>query len=350
MLRGRHASWNVKLKREGCGEGTVPRVKTANPAIKRYRSMSGKYGRLAKGQAMKPSLRMSFWMIVALVPRSEALFSQEAPSTGSEAIASTNDKPEGDATENGNAETVAEKRYALFMKQAEQITLESGAGNQRLALRNQPLQTFSSDGNTFGSVFLWKTNDGRPGAIGTIGSLPIANDDFGFTELHWLLPEPMQQVTIGTIAPKAWSVPENAILTQLIPGAPAPAATPQSRLVQMRSLARQFEAQMTNGGARHQLRLLPQPLYRYDDSSAEKDGGIFAYVWTIGTDPELLLHIQSRHDGDRISWYYQPIRFTWRALELSHDHTEVWKAEELLSRDLNRQNGPYITTLTERVD
>ena len=285
------------------------------------------------------SFRATFWTLIALATVPNA-FSQDVVTPAAEVAT-----PTDDATQ-----TLAEKRYALFAKQAALISLKSEPNNQGLTLRHQPLQTFSSDGNTFGSVFLWKSTDGRPGAIGTIGSLPIGNNEFGFTELHWLLPEPMQLVTIGKDYPKGWTVPKDAIKTELIANSPIPAATSQSRLVQMRTLARQFESHMTDAGTRHQLRLLPQPLYRYDDPSPENDGGIFAYVWTIGTDPELLLHIQARRDGNKVQWYYQPIRFTWRALELSHDNKEIWQAEEFFARDQNRQTEAYITTLTEVVE
>jgi hypothetical protein len=106
---------------------------------------------------------------------------------------------------------------------------------------------------------------------------------------------------------------------------------------------------MTHNKSRNELRLLPQPLYRYDDPTKEKDGAIFAYVWTVGTDPELLIHIQTRSESGQLKWFYQPIRFTWRQLELSYEGTEVWKSEELVSRNDFLQNGPYITTLTEAI-
>ncbi len=106
---------------------------------------------------------------------------------------------------------------------------------------------------------------------------------------------------------------------------------------------------MTEGAQSHELRLLPQPLYRYQASTQEQDGAIFAFVWTDGTDPELLLHIYTSSSKEQPLWHWQPIRFTWRALELDHRERQVWKSEEFEARNDPRQTGPYITTMTEKL-
>jgi len=99
-------------------------------------------------------------------------------------------------------------------------------------------------------------------------------------------------------------------------------------------------------GSLAQLRLLPQPLYRYEDPSIDRDGGIFAFVWTAGTDPELLLRIESRQVDDQAVWCMQPLRFTWRALKLLRNGELAWEGLELETRDDPVQTTPYITTLT----
>ena len=71
--------------------------------------------------------------------------------------------------EQANVSELAENRYALFAKQAALIDLRTKGSDRQLQIREQPLQKFSASGNTFGSVFLWKTMDGRPATIGTIG-------------------------------------------------------------------------------------------------------------------------------------------------------------------------------------
>ncbi len=279
-------------------------------------------------KSMKPCRPGYLWLFAYLATLAPALIAQDAESKPTE---------------------LAEKRFALFAEQAGEIELVPERSQRRLQIREKPLQTFSADGSTFGSVFLWKAEDGRPAAIGTIGSLPIDGRDFGFTELHWLLEEPLTKVVIGKYFPKQWSASGDGLTPKAIPASDTPTGTNALRLTQMRAFARNFTAQMAHAGATHQLRLLPQPLYRYDEPSAETDGAIFAYVWTVGTDPELLIHIQTRKHEGQLRWFYQPIRFSWRKLELAYDGAAVWSAEELLSRNDLLQNGPYITTLTEAI-
>lgn len=257
--------------------------------------------------------------------------------------------PVNSQEEESKTTELAEKRFAQFVKQAGEIELIPKAGQKKLGLREKPLQTFSTDGNTFGSVFLWKAENGRPAAIGTIGALPINGTDFGFTELHWLLDEPLTSVVIGKAFPKQWSATGEELTPGPVPSSVEPAASAPARLTQMRGIARNFTANMTHNSKQNELRLLPQPLYRYDDPSTENDGAIFAYVWTVGTDPELLIHIQTRKQDGQLKWFYQPIRFTWRKLELEYEGAEVWKADEFFTRNDLLQNGPYITTLTEAI-
>lgn len=249
---------------------------------------------------------------------------------------------------NPNAsEMQLDKRYTMFVERAKKIELATTSG-ETLLLKDTPLMKYSRDGSKrLGCVFLWTNSHGRPAAIGTIGSIP-ANGEYLFTELHWLLKQPLQKIVLSQTAPKTWSFdggqPDSAI-----PSAPAPAAQEQFRLVQMRNVVRQFKAKMTEGVQSHELRLLPQPLYRYQTSTQAQDGAIFAFVWTDGTDPELLLHIYTSVDKEQPIWNWQPIRFTWRALELDHLENKVWQSPEFTARNDPRQTGPYITTMTEKL-
>ncbi len=240
-----------------------------------------------------------------------------------------------------------EKRYALFVERAKQIKLATSSG-ERLLLNDSPLMKYSRDGSKrLGSVFLWTNSNRRPAAIGTIGSIP-ANGEHLFTELHWLLDQPLQEIGLSQTSPKIWRF-DGKQSGSVVPMASGPAAQEQFRLIQMRNIVRQFTAKMTEGAQSHELRLLPQPLYRYQVSTQEQDGAIFALVWTDGTDPELLLHIYTSGSKEQLVWNWQPIRFTWRALELEYQGKQVWTSEEFTSRNDARQTGPYITTMTERL-
>jgi len=139
--------------------------------------------------------------------------------------------------------------------------------------------------------------------------------------------------------------------TEPIKDAATVAATSQLRVNQMRSLARSYDVEMNGPDGRPtNLRLLPQPLYRYTDSTPERDGAIFAFVFTAGADPELLLRIESRQVDDKAVWCMQSLHFTWRSLQLLRNGTKIWEGKELATRDNPVQTTPYLTTLTNAIE
>ncbi|MDZ4688958.1 MAG: hypothetical protein SH850_28105 [Planctomycetaceae bacterium] len=122
--------------------------------------------------------------------------------------------------------------------------------------------------------------------------------------------------------------PESAGVTFCpVPEAEAPAETPAARLRQMKSLAAGFSSTMLgwrpDRSDREELRLLPQPLYRYEATSGlVLDGAVFAFVQ--GTDPESLLLIEAAKDA---RWEYAFVRRTSGELEARHKNVVVWHAE-----------------------
>jgi hypothetical protein len=123
---------------------------------------------------------------------------------------------------------------------------------------------------------------------------------------------------------------EPGIRLEPVPDAPEPARNATLRLAQMRDLARRFTSQVDRENTRWEMRLLPQPIYRYelaDENAPVVDGAIFAFVWTAGTDPELLLVIEARRTDQQTQWYYAPARFTNREVWLKYRDKEVWRAD-----------------------
>ena len=76
----------------------------------------------------------------------------------------------------------------------------------------------------------------------------------------------------------------------------------------MRELTRDFSASIGRKVYRHELRLLTQPLYRYEHKEGQVlDGALFAFA--EGTDPELLLLVEARQRKDQpAEWQYAPAR------------------------------------------
>ena len=94
----------------------------------------------------------------------------------------------------------------------------------------------------------------------------------------------------------------------------------------MRALAREFTVSQFIDRAetkKETLRLLPQPICRYEMHSDDmKDGGIFVFLrdW----DPEVLLLIETRKTPEGLRWTYAPIRFCGLTAHVKHRDKEVW--------------------------
>ncbi len=98
----------------------------------------------------------------------------------------------------------------------------------------------------------------------------------------------------------------------------------------MRDLARHFSSQVRRENSKWEMRLLTQPIYRYeisDEKSTIVDGAVFAFLWTAGTDPEVLVAIEARRTDQGVRWYYAPARFTNCAAWLQYRGKQVWQAE-----------------------
>jgi hypothetical protein len=91
----------------------------------------------------------------------------------------------------------------------------------------------------------------------------------------------------------------------------------------MRMLSKEFEASIRDTGVTQPLRPLPQPIYRYQTQHVEEDGAVFAYV--SGTDPELIMVLESRATDDGPKWHFAAGRYANIPLELKHRGTTVWE-------------------------
>ncbi len=190
---------------------------------------------------------------------------------------------------------LAKALQSLYRREAAEyeFALDS-ARKEKLKLLEKPVMSWTGQNAGFvsGDVFVW-TRNGRAEVIGCIGSLPGETSRGVFHEFHALTDKPLPEVEIAT--GRRWRPRQPGVITKPVPGAAVPGATGARRMLEMRNLARQFTSRMQARSGEERLRLLPQPIYRYDTKSLAasnlpvSDGAIFAYVWTRGTDPEFLL-------------------------------------------------------------
>lgn len=202
--------------------------------------------------------------------------------------------------------------------------------------------TNPANGRVFGDLYIW-TAAGRPEvAMSLFKAWQPAN---GFhVELQSLSVSPLEAERRGKTI---WQPLKAGLKIQDVPDAPAPADSAALRLAQMRRMANEFSADLTdfrqNGsGEKQPLRLLSQPLYRYQSTAPElMDGAMFGFV--LGTDPEVFLLLEAARSNDGKShWQFGIARMNDSPLAVKHRETVVWRGERLISRDELRDS--YVLT------
>jgi hypothetical protein len=243
----------------------------------------------------------------------------------------------------------AEQKWlqALFQQDASQYEFSLDEKQTRpLKFVDKPVFHWKQDDDWWGDVFVW-TYQGRPEIVGCV----LASDKKGESrtiahEFHTLAFDPLP--TVPTTA-GSWQAKEGVSLLPMA-DAPKPAATEGLRLTQLRKLAREFTVSMEHEGQPWELRLLPQPLYRY--SSPKRgviDGAIFAYVWTKGTDPEFLLMLECRKGQPDPTWSWIPARFTTRALTVTRGDEQVWTCPSAPGWTQGDRFEPYMSFFSRNV-
>jgi hypothetical protein len=227
------------------------------------------------------------------------------------------------------ADSLGKKVLPIYVKEVEAYSLAvESAPRQPLELNREPVFEWlnpARDGGQHGSIFLW-LRDGRPAALACIFSHP--HDRLPgrkiLHELHALDPE---KLLVTRDAFNQWK-PEAGLARKDLPDAPAAAATPGARLLQMRQLAQEFTGyEVDRDQKRWELRLLPTPLYRYPQArTGVVDGALFALMSNAGTDPEVLLLLEARETDGKLRWEYACGRFSDWDLYVQRRGKEVFSS------------------------
>jgi hypothetical protein len=229
---------------------------------------------------------------------------------------------------------------ALATREAESYTFRTEAGAARFALRAEPILRWTNPvvGTIHGGVFLW-TDKGRPEVVASI--------------YQWYSPfthrtDEFQSLATGTFVAErdgrpVWTPARPGVEFRLVPDAPVPAGSPAGRFRQMRALAAEFTGRQTDRqGVDRDMRLLAQPVYRYEATEGDPiDGALFAFV--LGTDPEAFLLIEACRAGDASQWQYATARMNSIHLRINRQGREVWSVPELPWSQVGDRREPYTT-------
>lgn len=199
---------------------------------------------------------------------------------------------------------------ALYKRRAEAlgVSLAESEG-QTIRLLEKPLLTYTNPvraGRTEGSVFLW-TDEGRPVLVAAFWSVDSPSDRSLrrlSREWHSLVQEDM---SVDLDSARVWQSGEPGMEWHSLSDNAAPAKSRTLRLVQMRKIVAGVQATIDTGES--ELRLMPQPLYRYPESTPDVlDGAMFAFV--MGTDPELFAVVEAVHQKRAAQWRIGFVHFT----------------------------------------
>jgi hypothetical protein len=109
----------------------------------------------------------------------------------------------------------------------------------------------------------------------------------------------------------------------------------------MRALAASFSAQRIDpDGTRWDLRLLRQPLYRYNDDRGDLvDGAVFCFAQ--GTNPDVIVVLEARREDNDLVWQYGLARMHQRRLDVQRNGTAVAEFEQLERSALSDPSQAY---------
>jgi len=253
------------------------------------------------------------------------------------------------------ARTQRERLLKLHLGDALEYTMYRDASQkEKLEFRKEPVYVWTNPvraAQQDGVVFIW-TSRGRPEAIGTIFSNP-AGEIRGITHEFHSLSLGTLHVTRRGRHENLWNPRRPGIELAPIEGAPPPARAAAQRLLQMRAMAREFSASTRDAKDRRwELRLLAQPLYRYESTDPDVlDGALFAFVTSAGTDPETLLVIETRKPagGGTPVWHRGHARFTDLDLSVQYKGTEVFTAETTQGNTLKMYPNQQYRLFSDRL-
>jgi hypothetical protein len=191
------------------------------------------------------------------------------------------------------------------------------------------------EGQHVGTLWVWGTQ-GRPVAL-FAQNRDLSDPSVGGFELVALRDGVSAVMHDGW----KWSPESSALSMKPFSIAPAAAQTEATRLVQLKGLARRFDVSEKLGEEQSPLRLLPTPVYRYQDLEAGLlDGALF--VLGHGTNPEAVLVIECGTQNGETAWSYGFVPLAAAAVTARLSDQVVWEKEPTPGP---KRQDPYSTWL-----
>jgi hypothetical protein len=185
----------------------------------------------------------------------------------------------------------------------------------------KPISNYSEstrESSHYGTLWVWTTT-GRPVAV------LAQSKSYGESIWGYELAALSEGVSVVMHDDWRWS-PRSALKMTPFPNAPPVAGSAVARLRQIKDLARRCAVSEMYFNEPFELRMLPSPIYRYqDDRAAVIDGALFSFAH--GTNPEAVVVIECRQQQTESVWSYGFLPFGGAALTGKLDGTTVWSKE-----------------------
>jgi hypothetical protein len=227
---------------------------------------------------------------------------------------------------NKEDEARREEQLKNLKRSAAQYTVYP-AGDRKLPYKfhEDPLIRFSNPitGCKDGTYYIW-VDRGRPQAI--VKVFTYDNELYSY-EWHSLSERAIVAERDGT---SVWSPNDPGVTFRELAGAPAPAESAAERLRQMKSLAGKFTATYSDNLNLKalDLRLLVQPVFRYEagNKARDSDGTVFAFA--NGTNPMAILVLEARQAGESLKWHYSFARTSRGAVTARYNEHEIYSVDK----------------------
>ncbi len=247
-------------------------------------------------------------------------------------------------------QALIEKWYKVYDEICENINLSHGPTNSKSTqitvnsdLKRHTLLALKTEASTrHGKAYLW-TDKGSPIIFGVIASgmdTQVQGARYVAVRLNSLTHEAVASSRFDQVF---WKCEQPGVHWKKESTHLVPSDNRATRLIQLKTIVRQFTATGITQTANHEYRLMPQPIYRYPDiTPGVTDGAIFAF--SRGTDPNAILQIEARQDG----WYLACSRNAPHELKILKGDEVIWSFDKQERKDRFQTEPFYFKYTTER--
>jgi hypothetical protein len=222
-------------------------------------------------------------------------------------------------------EKIAQRRLKFMKSSVSDYEIVLGPDfTQKLTIVPEPLLRFTNpvSGLQDGGFVIWTTEAGRPMVAAQVF---LTGEDLWIHEFQSLAPVPFRVKRGEKVI---WEPNRSGVEMKPVPDTAQPADNSVQRMVQMRDIAKRFGCSDEFEGRPKSdaLRLLTKPLLRWSGEKHEiQDGALFVHAH--GTDPELMIVIESLKSERGYRWNYALAPMTGYALKATLDEQPVWEVD-----------------------